>query len=124
MKSVVLAFFLATSFFTTSSYGEPTNLVEISDDPFKEVMLNAILQSQILNYFWAGDDGIDCGEPELDLLSVNYSEKKVVLAVHPAAQAHSCESRSMICEINFIENASGSISLIDKPVLPSGAGCY
>lgn len=107
----LLLLFLALS---GSSYAKTIeiNMMSISEVELKDLI---IYESSILDYFWSGNDGVECGDPTLDKLTIDYKNKLIKFTVIPAAQAYSCEVRSMACELGFQTKGSGFIHIMDKP---------
>ena len=88
-----------------------------------QIVENLTYNSTVLDYFWYGDDGIDCGVPDVELLSIDYQESKIKFSIIPAGLAHHCEKRAMTCELNFKTGPEGSILIPDTPVYLYGEGC-
>ncbi len=97
---------------------------DTSERHFKsELEEHIVYDSNVLNYFWSGDDGIECGEPEIDKLVVDYKSLLITFDVYPKGVHPSCERRPMTCEIEFVKMGASSIEIEDKEVGPYGQGC-
>lgn len=117
-------FCMATLVLLTSVSASASNDVEVDQNGFQKALSSSILESSILDHFWLGDDGVDCGEPKIELLVVNYKKNTITFLVHPAAKNYTCEQRSMTCELDFTQTKQGSIILPDSPVFLNGLGCF
>jgi hypothetical protein len=83
-----------------------------------------LFEFSILDAFWAGDDGIDCGEPEVQIVNVDLTELTVSFQVDPAGRAHSCEISSYLCELRFkFDRSQGLAIFADSPVYPLAGSC-
>jgi hypothetical protein len=79
--------------------------------------------SSILDLFWTGDDGIECGTPEISNLAIDMTNNKITFDVFPAAKAHSCKVRAMSCQVPFTQLADGTFLIPDSYVHHMGGGC-
>jgi len=115
--------FCFSFFFSAAALAVPKVVIPVGN--FKENVIDVILgNSNILDAFWLGDDGIECGEPTLELISVDYSKNKIVFKVEPAARAFSCEYNSHVCEISFEEDFERKTLVVkNSPVYPLTSSC-
>ena len=86
------------------------------------LLLSLLHDSPILDYFWLGDDGVDCGEPTVERIVLDEVSQKLTFTIHPMAQNYSCEMRSMECVVNYSLDESGILEL-EQEVLTPFNGC-
>jgi hypothetical protein len=120
-RTVVSLFLLSMIALPLSSQAEE---IFIASEDFTVENVEWILwNSSILDLFWYGDDGVDCGDPTLSDLTIDKSQKLISFIVDPMALAWSCEMNSMQCEVSYNLNADQSVSFTDSYVHPYGGGC-
>ena len=122
VKSFFILFaFIFLSLGTKPTFADGLNIG--SSNTFKENLIEAIYTSNILDIFWNGDDGIECGEPQIKLLVIDYSKHKIIFEVDPAARHYTCEARLMTCEVSFSEDENQLIIVENSSVSPYDESC-
>lgn len=120
--TVLIAFLLCASGMTADATPQEGLILPIVD---VDAQLVELLKSEssILDAFWAGDDGAECGEPEVQLVSISFKQSKIFFEVIPGiALDPSCEQSAHDCEVSFTQNEKGLV-IKDSPVYPLTSGC-
>ena len=82
-------------------------------DAISDNLMAQILQTDLLEDFWAGDDGADCFEPTVEITSIDQDQSIAHINVHQNGSAVGCYEVSWKCEVAFKEEG-GHVELVSK----------
>ncbi len=77
--------------------------VQSNSEGFEE-KINEIIKgsNNILDDFWYGDDGEDCGEPRFSISSIDLKKQTVYLDIYQGKDIHACFHHSPFkCEMKY-----------------------
>lgn len=82
----------------------------LSDD-----LMAQIIQTDLLEDFWAGDDGEPCHEPTVEITAIDKDTSTAIIVVHQNGSAIGCYEQSWKCEVEFqqIDNQVSLLSTSD-----------
>lgn len=70
-------------------------------DALSDNLMAQLIQSDLLEDFWAGDDGEPCHEPTVKITAIDRENSTAYIVVHQNGSAIGCFEQSWQCEVEF-----------------------
>ena len=86
-------------------------------DAFSERLMDEITQSDLLEDFWAGDDGEPCHEPTVVITGLDTRASTVSIVVHQNGSAIGCYEQSWECVVEYQKEGDSLILITDSATM-------